>query len=295
MPASRNSFAVILFWSDDFSVTANIDTSSPSAGIWNVPVVNNKTYNFMAGYVYTWIDTFNYNFPQYAIVWYNGIFFIKYSSGTINPTAQNTNPLLAASDFCPLVVGQAFTIGGVTYASLTELDIYDLVYNSLYTRGLDIGIATGVQNIACDPFHLDKISCHSFLMTNNSGFVIDSISLLDWNGTLVKELVMSGTSCNIDLDEDGLYQLYIEYNNGDTTTLTILDLCDAEACYLKNFKKILCMCKGCDNQKEVEEINTIMHLILSIRNISELPDYETTDIGLFLEKLNLIINRCGVC
>jgi hypothetical protein len=287
--------ASILFWSTDFSSSANMDTSNPSSGIWNVPVSNRNIYNFFVGWIYAWVNTLDIEIQQYQIVEYNGIFFIKTTAGTINPSTQDTNPLLDATDFSPLVVGQSVTFEDERglMSSLTSLDIYNIVYNSLVTQGLQIGQATGVINVNASPFTLDNPSCHEWHLTNNSTATIDSVSLLDYKGDLIRELSMMGTTCIISLDTDGVYKVLIEFNSGDSTILEITDLCQAKKCYLKLFKESLCDCPGCDKRDVQDKVNVIMNLIYCIETMTDMDD--NPDLGLQIAKLNLIINRCGVC
>jgi hypothetical protein len=135
---------------------------------------------------------------------------------------------------------------------------------------------------------------------------------------------------NVDLtnNNDGMYLVYLIWNesviDGDETIWTryskiipIYKTCAMEACMNKLIKAVLCMCDcgdlfPCEPEKEAQyryEINKLIAIIQPVQQMmmlrvamdGQVIPYDLSllnkyyDLGLMIKKMNLMIDRCGLC
>jgi len=324
----RDLTGIMVFWSSDaFAADFNVDQSN--ADSWSVPVGAQQTISVYALYNYTWDALNNIDFGQFGIVFYNGVFYIKTTTGTINPSSSGTNPALDVTDFSPLVVGQPLTIGSYVYTALTIADIYALAGLSVAAVGATSIATTAITFIDRDAFVLSKTDCLKWEVAINISCVVVRTRLYNYDGTLLVEgLPFAGTTVIIDLSAygDGSYTFELAYvNNGNqqhiptptswiVVTIPILETCKANACYTKLFKYTLCTCDDpcddCDDNKaKKHDLLMIRELVTSINQMVYLQKSQyvglypitksesdlLTDIGQMIDKLKIVTDRCGLC
>ena len=322
----RDLTGIMMFWSKDaFATDVNLDQSN--ADQWTVPALAQKTYNVYGFYCYVWAAANNVNIVHYDIVFYQGYFYIKTTVGTINPSTSPTNPAVDSTDFTPLVVGGSLTMGGVT-TTLTAADIYALVVNAVALADTNSAVATSTTFIDRDAFTLSKQDCLSWLVSINIDCTVARVRLLNYDGSILEDnIAVTGTTVNVDLSAygDGSYTVEIAYitqvqqgldipDYWTIVSIPILEVCNANACYTKLFKYVLCKCddpcNDCEDLKaKWHDLHTIRELITSINNMVYLERSQfiglypittsqadlLSDIGQMIDKLKLVTDRCGLC
>ena len=325
----RDLTAIQMFWSSDsFAADVNLDQSN--ADSWNVPASAQLTYTAYGAYSYVFDPSNNVNLTAWAITFYGGYFYIKYTVGTINPSTAALTPPQDPTNWALLAVGQAVdltNIGGSNYASLTKADIYAITVESATQTLPTTTTNASVTFIDQDAFVLSKQDCEKWDVAVNINCTIARTLLLDYDGTaLESDFVVDGTTIHVDLSAygDGSYTLEIDYilPSGDlnipttwmVVTIPILETCNANACYTKLFKYTLCKCDDpCDPCEDLtskqRDMLTIRELVTSINQMVNLQHSQyvglypitqsesdlLTDIGQMIDKLKIVTDRCGLC
>ena len=324
----RDLTGIMQFWSNDaFATDVNLDQSN--ADIWTVPAVAQDTYSIYSLYCYTWDVLNDIDFAKYGIAFYNGYFYLKTTAGTKNPFDGDENPNMDTTNWSPLVVGQPLTVDALVYAALTAADIYALSVLSTQQTGPTAIQTTAITYIDQDAFTLTKPSCLNWLVTINVNCTIARVRLINYDQTvLVDNLIVVGNTIPIDLSTygDGSYTVEIAYvlpsNNNNINiptywlivTIPILEVCNANACYTKLFKYVLCKCDDpCDDCEDLtakrHDLQVIRELVTSINNMVSLERSQfiglypistsqtdlLADIGQMIDKLKIVTDRCGLC
>ena len=316
----RDLFGIMMFWStDDFVSNFNLDQSNYTS--WNVSALAQDTYNIVGLWFYAWNVNNNVDLSQGAIVWWNGYFYILIGNTTLNPsTGYANNPALDTINWAPLIVGATFTFdGGATYTNITVQDIYNLSTPAYY--------AESVVYIDTDSFVLTKTDCLKWNIHVNLSCTVARVRLINYDGTVLYESTdITDKDIPIDLTEwgDGSYQVEIAYVTGQGQMLVpldwifvyipILEVCQANACYVKLFKYTICHCDNpcddCDELKaKLHDMYMIRELITTINQMVNLDRSQfigiypittsqsdlLSDIGQMIDKLKMITDRCGLC
>ena len=321
--------AIQMFWSsDNFAADVNLDQSN--ADNWDVPVSAQATYNVYALYSYVFDVANNVNMQAWAITFYGGYFYIKYTTGTINPSTATLTPPQDTTHWGLLAVGQAVNltgIGGSNYASLTEADIYTIAVSSAGQNVPTSVAATSITFIDTDAFVLSKQDCEKWDVAINIDCTVVRLRLYNYDGTMLSDdFSVDGTTVHIDLSPygDGSYTFEIAYvldignqnipNNWLIVQIPILEVCNANACYTKLFKYTICKCDDpCDPCEDLttkqRDMLAIRELVTSINQMVNLQRSQyigiypitksesdlLTDIGQMIDKLKLVTDRCGLC
>ena len=312
----RDLIAIMQFWSNDaFATDVSLDQSN--ADQWTVPAVAQDTYNIYSFYCYTWDVLNDVDIAQYDIVFYAGYFYIKITAGTKNPFDGDDNPNLNTTDFSPLVVGQDY-LGN----PLTAADIYALAVAAVALADGNSVSTSSVIFINQAAFILSKLTCHGWSVQININCTITAVDLINYDGTiLIAGILPVGNTIPIDLTDygDGSYTVQIGYDDPQiqasfVVTIPILDVCDANACYTKLFKYVLCKCDDpCDDCEDLtakrHDLLIIRELVTSINQMVNLEKSQfiglyplstsqtdlLTDIGQMIDKLKIVTDRCGLC
>lgn len=136
------------------------------------------------------------------------------------------------------------------------------------------------------------------------------------------KLAPDRTEVTLDLSnyDDGMYLLYMIYLSGNEKKCVIIPLyilCAMQACMNKMIKSILCMCDcteedPCNQEVEKQrmyELNKLIAIIQPVMNLIRLrasldgqilPNIESLsddyyDLSMTIKKMNLMIDRCGLC
>ena len=136
------------------------------------------------------------------------------------------------------------------------------------------------------------------------------------------KLAPDRTEVTLDLSnyDDGMYLLYMIYVSGNEKKYVIIPLyilCAMQACMNKMIKSILCMCDcteedPCNQEVEKQrmyELNKLIAIIQPVMNLIRLrtsldgqilPNIESLsddyyDLSMTIKKMNLMIDRCGLC
>jgi len=166
-------------------------------------------------------------------------------------------------------------------------------------------------------YTLLKMDEHAWKIEYTLPDTITDVHLLDYEQNFIEAFSFASTYINIDLTEygDGSYIVKIIRDSGLIDYLPIHDISSAQLCYLALFRYILCSCddpcNDCDDgiKARVYDMNSIMSLVDSVKEMVFLEIYQffgvysLTDkredmieqIGLMIEKLNIITDRCGLC
>ena len=150
-----------------------------------------------------------------------------------------------------------------------------------------------------------------------SGTITD-VDLLDYDQNTLESITDIGSSYfNVDISEygDGSYLVKITLSDGTIDYYPIFDISDAQACYAALFKYILCNCDDpcddCDDgiRARTHDMNSIRALIDSVKekvyferyqwmgiySLSDTRQDFIEELGLMIDKLNIITDRCGLC
>ena len=320
----RDDVALLIVWSKDaFVADFNLDLTNPNPGEWNEMVANGYTYNVLAFASYIYSNAINVEYGLKAIIYDAGNFYIKTSVAGINYYALDlVPPSEDPANWKLFKEGTTLTFEGGVEETLTAEDIYTLIGVSL---GLSEPIAsvTAVIEANANSVFLEKLSCHSWRVRNNSTKAISSVNLLKYDDTLLATLIGSDTVLvDIEAYGDGMYIVQIILDNGNNTESMVeyplVDFCDAYDCYVSLFKHWLCSCSDpcasgsdCDEtlQTKLDDMNAIRELISSIMlmvqfnasqnmgvyGILDSSEDFIVEIGMMIEKLNIITSRCGLC
>ena len=175
-------------------------------------------------------------------------------------------------------------------------------------------------------FTLEKQSCHNWKLYNDDVVTVVSVRLYTYLDVLLDdELAFTNDELTINLEDyeggdDGAY--YIEIRHGSTkiirSTVCFYDLCSAENCYKSLFKFVLCKCEdpcdeSCEELYNMEQKRLDPELIFALyTSLEQMIYYERSiyygvytvstsrkslmsQIGRMIEKLNVVVNRCGAC
>ena len=324
----RDLYGIMMFWSTDAFV-ADFNTDQSNSTSWNLPVTSQDTYNVYSFYCYAWDVLNNVNLVQGDIVLWNGYFYVLIGNTTLNPSTGFINsPAVDTANWAALVVGKTFTFaGGATYTNITAKDIYDLAVASTGGQSPNAVATTSITYIDNPSFVLTKTDCLKWSITVNLNCTIARVRLLNYDGTLLLQQDSPvSTPIVIDLTPwgDGSYQVEIAYVisignlqvplNWIFVYIPILEVCQANACYVKLFKYTLCKCDDpCDDCDELKsrlhDMRMIRELVTTINQMVNLDRSQfigiypisttqadlLTDIGQMIDKLKLITDRCGLC
>lgn len=125
---------------------------------------------------------------------------------------------------------------------------------------------------------------------------------------------------NLSMKDDGLYLAYLIWIEGEEKKAKIIPIyktCAMEDCIEKMIRMVLCMCdcgegNPCEPELEAQyryELNKLMAIITPVRELMMLRaatdgqvipfDLELLDkycdLGLMIKKMNIMIDRCGLC
>lgn len=323
-----------LFYSiDAYSTIEGYDYSNPGSAIfpaiWNIPIVNINTYNISIFYVIDWNCGVSTSFANGSICFYLGDFYVNASGGILNNTTDpppNPTTDLPAPKWEKIKIGNTLSGYGVL---TTDDDLYAVFYNVLVTSGsTQLGFGLANFKNECALFDLERTDCHQWTVSDNTGgYTIGDITFTKYDGTsLDTTLSFASNELTINLDDydeggDGVYLLDIEYNDGltdITAEFVIYDLCDAKTCYDNLFKYIYCKCNdpcddGCEDVNDMDSrmydmtlifglINTIEQKVyvdrfqyIGVLSISDERNDFILEVGVALDKLKLVTDRCGLC
>lgn len=177
-------------------------------------------------------------------------------------------------------------------------------------------------------FTLAKSSCHNWLLTNDDEVTVLTVKLYTYLDVLLDDELEfdDQDECAINLEDydggdDGVFYVQIAYDDSGLTRYAyacIYDLCDAESCYKSLFKFVLCKCndpcdQDCQDLYDMEQKRMDLELIYALyTTIERLVYYDKyryygsdvlsasrkanmAQIGRAIEKLAVVVNRCGMC
>lgn len=178
-----------------------------------------------------------------------------------------------------------------------------------------------------------KTACHQHHIQGIHGGTetISSVKLYRYDDVLLDDELEFVATTNLIYDltvnledyddgDDGAYYLEVVYNDGTdhTSIFCIYDLCDAETCYNRLFKYLMCRCQDpcddeCDKKYDLEKkrvelmmlyglYTTIERLVYydrsvnySIYTMTSTRNTFFSQIGRMMDKLKVVSARCGAC
>lgn len=301
---AKVNLARALFYSiDEFDANAVSDLTNPVAYEWVFGVIVPNTYRVKAYFV-PYHASVNALAPvSWEVIYYNGHFRI-----------YNTNAWFELS------VGAALdlaAIGGETYASLTDIDIYN-IFQEAFQRWNIVGVHSQSVETASQAYTLTKTDCNTweveYLFTSTT---VSSARLLNYDSDLLETLTPAGNTIGIDLSlyGDGAYILEVTLSDASIIYIVIYEICDAQSCYKALLKYLICSCgdpcDDCDEGNAVRQrdLNSLMTLMEALKEMIYLEKYQNlgiytmddsreaqvAEVGVMIDKLAIITDRCGLC
>lgn len=317
---SQSALSRALFWStDDFSSNADSDLTDPGTYEWTFAAITPNTYSVKAFFVLAYDASLRMLLPAWTIATNGGKFYIyNPSSEGLGTTFSLTEPGVD-SDWKELAVGEALdmrTHGGSNYASLTDIDIYN-IFEAADTAETLPGWAEDEVTTSDQEYNVTKTDCNEHEIEYLYGTkTFDTVLLLDYNGDTLETLTPDGYTINVDLSDygDGAYIVKITYTDDSIAYITLYEICEAQACYKLLVKYLLCSCNDpCDdcedNSARMADLNSLLTLFealkemiyleryqyLGVYTLSDTRDAMVTEVGTMIEKLKIITDRCGLC
>lgn len=313
----KENVALIVGWSkDDFNADTNIDFTNPDPGQWEEMITNGHTFNVFMTACNVYSATLDADIPYQGIIYDRGMFYIRFANSTVHPSNESSDLLWPAEDkscYAPLKVGITVTFG-IRNTTFTIEQIRQFII----VNGKSLGTVTGIVVSDATTCFLEKLYCHVWRVRNNSPMSIVLVNLLDYKRTtLVSYQGADEVSLDIEPFGDGFYIVQVVYDDS-FIEYAFLDFCDAYNCYEGLFKYSLCgsedPCSAgsdCDDKTRVikQDMNAIREIITTITlmakfNLSQqmgifgvLDSYDDfiIKVGMLIEKLKVITDRCGVC
>lgn len=320
----ENYTGVILCWSTDaFALNYNVDQTGFANSIWQISAIPQDTYSFYAFYFYKWDVSLNVSLNRYAIVWLNGVYYIKITSGVLNPSTAASAPDVDPTNWALFMPGSSFTINAVPYASLDAEDIYTLCAASVITNSQPIATTKAIIYVDTDQFVLTHLDCLTWKIVININCSVSSVKLYSYDHTEIGDLPILGNEVDVNLTDDGAYTVEIIYSPigasyESIAKIPIYEVCQANECYTKLFKYIICSCNDpCAPDSEdcgktsvlkqdmqlirelVTQLNQMVFLAYSqtvgIYSLSTSQEDLITIVGQMIEELHIVTDRCGLC
>lgn len=309
-----------LFWStDDFSSNADSDLTDPGDYEWTFAAITPNTYSVKAYFILAYdAGLTKIYLPPWTIASSGGKIYIFNPTSDEVQTFATSNPA-TDSDWKELAVGKALNMtayGGSNYASLTDIDIYN-IFELSYDKACIPGYATAEVTTSDQEYTVTKTDCNEWEIEYLYGTkTFDTVLLLDYNGDTLETLTPDGYTINVDLTNygDGAYIVKITYTDDSIAYVTIYEICEAQACYKQLVKYLLCSCNDpcddCDdNLSRMADLNSLLTLFealkemiyleryqyLGVYDLTDTRDEMVTEIGTMIDKLIIITDRCGLC
>lgn len=324
---TRALLGYALFWSiDDFVNVLGYDIGNGED--WYADSDENSAFQIRVYAANLWDNGDTYDGTTYRkIVWHSIGFYMQTTNGAVT---SEPGTVAGGSDWQLLALTETNPLGGTIDDGD---DLYAVWEEGFLTQGQDEGISNLYITTNCPLFTLEKQSCHNWRVNDNSGstITVGSVILKKYEGTVLDdELSFSSNIADIDLGnyvggDDGVFivevwgQLASESEDTLKAELVIYDFCDAWTCYMELVRWNMCKCadpcdkEDCEEQYDITErrydMNSIFGMLgtieryvyrdrweyIGVLSIEDDRDTLISRIGQMVEKLSIIVNRCGKC